>query len=136
SGNRQNGKKPDGKCGGALDSQPTKPTKGAFDAFVGDRSQARAGFLPDTLDRPRLGSFARPMSVRGTRMPATDCLWSTCDGSMTAHRNSRYLCSICATWFELLPPEDPGVYVGDLARLAESSGDSYEAMRAGAGAGP
>ena len=70
---------------------------------------------PATLahSRPRLGSFARPMPVRGHLMPTTDCLWATFNGTMTAHGN-RYLCGGCGTWFELLPPEEL-VYVGDLA---------------------
>jgi len=52
--------------------------------------------------------------VRGTRMPS-DCLWESCDGSSVGHGYGLYLCSTCSTWFELLPPEDLGVYVGDLA---------------------
>jgi hypothetical protein len=61
----------------------------------------------------RSGSFARPVVVRGTRMPS-ECLWATCGGTLTGQGHDRYLCSSCATWFELLPP-DFGVYVGDLA---------------------
>src|SRR5262245_33073418 len=93
-------------------SQPTKPTKGAFDAFVGNPSQAHASFSPVVADRPRLGSAARPMPVRGRKMPTTACLWATCPGSMTVYGRNRYLCSSCATWFELL--ELQGVYFGDL----------------------
>jgi hypothetical protein len=76
-------------------------------------------------DRPRLGSFARPMPVRGTNMPTTDCLWATCDGSMTARGHNRYLCSSCSTWFELLPL-DLGTYVGDLADDFDGVADKTE----------
>jgi hypothetical protein len=145
SGNRQNRQKPDRKSGCALSSQPTKPTRGAFDAFVGDRSQARADFLPDaggesallvtadrirtqrqrhdpenegenieTAPRQRNGSFARPVICRGSWMPA-ECPWGTCAGQVESKGHGRYQCSTCSTWFELLPLEDPGGYVGDLA---------------------
>ena len=67
-----------------------------------------------SADQPRTGSAARPMIVRGVQMPSTACLWTTCDGSMTAHGSNRYLCGGCRTWFELRPPEEL-VYVGDLA---------------------
>ena len=112
--NRQNRQKPDGNTGGAYEPKPTKPTKGTFDAFVGDPSQARASFSTAPTDRPRLGSFARPMVARGREMPTTDCLWATCGGNMAAYGRNRYLCSSCGTWFELLPPEEL-VYLGDLA---------------------
>ncbi len=92
SGNRQNRQKLDGNSGDAYEPEPTKPTKGAFDAFVGDPSQARASFSPVAADRPRLGSFARPMPVRGREMPTTDCLWGTCGGSLTVHGRDLYLC--------------------------------------------
>jgi hypothetical protein len=65
-----------------------------------------------TTKRPRPGSFARPIPVRGTRMPS-DCLWETCDGSLAGRVHNLYLCSKCENWFELLPPEDLGMYVGD-----------------------
>jgi hypothetical protein len=56
-------------------------------------------------ERPRIGSFARPRVARGTQMPS-DCLWATCNGLLTAHGHTHYLCSNCETWFELLPSED------------------------------
>jgi len=65
-----------------------------------------------TTERPRPGSFARPMPARGTRMPS-GCLWESCDGSLAKRIHSLYLCSKCETWFQLLPPEDLGIYVGD-----------------------
>src|SRR5262245_12593150 len=49
---------------------------------------------------PRVGTMAKPVIVRGAQLPNTDCLWSTCGGTMTAHGGNRYLCSDCATWFE------------------------------------
>ena len=115
SGNRQNRQKPDGISGDACKPEPTKPTNGAFDAFVGNPSQARASFPTAATDRGRIGSAARPMVVRGTQMPSLDCLWATCSGTMTIYGHNRYLCGSCATHFELLQPEDLGVYVGDLA---------------------
>jgi hypothetical protein len=65
-----------------------------------------------TTRRPRIGALGRPVPVRGTRMPS-DCLWETCDGSLAGRVHNLYLCSKCETWFELLPPEDLGMYVGD-----------------------
>jgi TubC N-terminal docking domain len=67
----------------------------------------------------RLGSPARPVVIRGTRMPA-DCPWHTCNGSMDSRGYTSGKCTLgycrnCDTWFELLPPQDLGVYVGDLA---------------------
>ena len=62
-------------------------------------------------ERPRLGSFARPMPVRGTLMPS-DCLWATCEGFLSGQDHSIYRCGGCGTLFELLPPEDLGIYVG------------------------
>jgi hypothetical protein len=77
-----------------------------------------------TTERPRPGSFARPMPVRGARMPS-GCLWESCDGSLAKRIHSLYLCSKCETWFELLPPEDLGAYVGDLAGDLDA-GDATE----------
>lgn len=71
-----------------------------------------------THSRPRLVLPARLVTVRGTGLPSTDCLWATCNGSMAARGHNHYLCSDCGTWFELLPPQDLGVYVGDLAASA------------------
>jgi hypothetical protein len=73
-----------------------------------------APIVGEIHDRPRLGSMARPAPVRGTRMPM-DCLWDTCDGSLTGKGHRLYQCGGCETWFELRPPEDLGVFVGDLA---------------------
>ena len=65
-------------------------------------------------DRPRIGTAARPMPVRGRGLPTLDCLWAKCGGSMALHGRDRFLCADCGTWFQLLPPEEL-VYVGDLA---------------------
>src|SRR5262245_40477613 len=87
-----------------------------------NKAELLAALRPVSTDRPRIGSAARPIVVRGTSMPSTACLWATCGGSMTAYGN-RYLCSDCATWFELLPPEEL-VYVGDLADELNVGDDS------------
>ncbi|HEU0177345.1 MAG TPA: hypothetical protein VFV58_24030 [Blastocatellia bacterium] len=67
-----------------------------------------------TAERPRIGSFARPRVVHATRA-LSNCPWPTCGGHLTTHGHNLYLCSICETWFELMSPEDLGVYVGDLS---------------------
>jgi hypothetical protein len=65
-------------------------------------------------ERPRSGSFACPVICRGDRMPM-GCPWDTCNGALTGKGHDLYHCGKCETWLRLLPPEDPGVYVGDLA---------------------
>jgi hypothetical protein len=101
-------------AGAVETSAPTsgriEPKMGAGCAEDDEGSAQRSGI--DT--RPRLGSFARPMPVRGVQMPM-DCLWDTCDGTLKEQGRGLYHCGKCETWFELLPPEDRGVYVGDLA---------------------
>jgi len=116
---------------------PGQPSKGVFEGFEGERSQAHASFSPDAtpeleaeefaltsqdittkVDRPRLGSCARPRVLLGTRMPA-DCPYHTCNGTMSQRGYTRgqctlAYCKICDNWFEL-KPDTPGVYVGDLA---------------------
>jgi len=88
------------------------------------RSQAQQP-QQHTHPRPRLGSFARPMPVRGTWMP-TECLWHTCNGDLTSRHAKLYECQSCATWFELMPPGDLGVYVGDLADDFDGHADETE----------
>src|SRR5215468_4021001 len=62
-------------------------------------------------DQPRIGTFGRPMVVRGRQLPTLDCLWAPCSGSLTLHGRDRFLCGDCGTWFRLLEPE--GVYFRD-----------------------
>lgn len=100
------------------DTIKVSPASGLTDEdrlAIRDHKAELLALLGRQPDAPRLGSFARPMVVRGTQMSDDICLWATCGGSMTAHGHNRYLCGACGTWFELLPPEDLGVYVGDLA---------------------
>src|SRR5262249_12434879 len=82
------------------------------DELMATLRENKAGLLAAlrscSTERPRLGSFARPMPVRGTRMPS-DCLWATCVGFLTWRSHKLHVCSNCETWFELLPPEDLGV---------------------------
>lgn len=83
-----------------------------------DREAIRAhkpGLLK-LLARPPLGSIKRPVPVRGLVMPMT-CLWDNCNGWLNHKKGRRpiHQCSECESWFELLPPEKPGVPVHDLA---------------------
>ena len=95
------------------DSAPTLDAPAAVEDVAIPTSDAEAVAVEKATERPRLGSFARPFVVRGAGMPIS-CLWTACDGRLSAQGGDRYLCSICVTWFELLPPEDLGVYVGDM----------------------
>ena len=62
---------------------------------------------PEAPERPRLGSSARPMPVRGTKARLGDsCLWTTCQGFVVGRGPTLYECSSCGTWFELLPMDD------------------------------
>jgi len=61
----------------------------------------------EPTERRPIGTLARPRVVRGTRA-LIDCPWSTCGGPLTAHGRNLYVCATCATWFEMLPPEDLG----------------------------
>jgi hypothetical protein len=101
-----------------LDAPTAEPP--AVEGVAIPAPDAEAVAVERETERPRLGSFARPMPVRGTRMPM-NCLWATCDGLLSAQGHNLHICSNCATWFELLPPPDLGVYVGDLAE--EDAGD-------------
>ena len=117
SGNRQNRQKPDEKQGDAYEPEPTKPTEGTFDAFVGDPSQARASFSPSAADRPRLGSAARPMVVQARRL--ISCPYGTCGGNLLSSKNNLRQCATCGNWFKLTAPdEDLAAYVTADARIS------------------
>lgn len=103
------------------DSAPTLNAPAAVEDTAIPTPGVEAAAVEKAAERPRSGSFARPVVARGAGMPM-DCLWATCDGCLSARGHDRYLCSICSTWFELLPT-DFGVYVGD---LAEDFGDGVE----------
>jgi hypothetical protein len=95
------------------DSAPTLDAPAAVEDTAIPTPDVEAVAVEKATERPRSGSFARPVVARGAGMPIS-CLWTACDGCLSAQGGDRYLCSICSTWFELLPPEDLGVYIGDL----------------------
>lgn len=100
-------------------SEPGNGDAGATPAPEPEAVEEFALTPQDVPEPPRLGSCARPMPIRGTRMPP-DCPWHTCNGTMSQRGYTRGECTLgycqnCDTWFELLPPEDLGVYLGDLA---------------------
>jgi len=75
----------------------------AADPGAGDRAQASVPLaIEKATERLRLGSFARPRPVSGTRMPSVCPWWPNCDGHLTAHGHNLHLCSTCETWFEFL----------------------------------
>lgn len=56
------------------------------------------------LTRPPLGSFRRPLAVRGRRL--AECPFDGCAGAVTQLKESTArLCGKCGWYFELLPPE-------------------------------
>src|SRR5262249_49614675 len=116
--------------------QGSKGSKGTFDTFDTSppegysKIQALPGVEPSAVEeltipsvepeptpqaktRPRLGSMGRPVSVRGAQL--TGCPYHTCGGDLTSHGHGLYECQACGNWFERLPLEDLGVFVGDLA---------------------
>jgi hypothetical protein len=95
------------------DSVPSLDAPTAAEDAVPPTPGVEAVAVEKATERPRSGSFARPVVVRGAGM-LISCLWTACDGRLSAYGGDRYLCSICSTWFELLST-DFGVYVGDLA---------------------
>ena len=95
------------------DSAPTLDAPAAAEDAATPTPGVEAIAVEKATERPRSCSFARPVVARGAGMPIS-CLWTACDGRLSAQGGDRYLCSICVTWFELLPPEDLGVYVGDM----------------------
>src|SRR5262245_35831488 len=57
---------------------------------------------PAATDRPRIGTAARPMVVRGDWIG--ECLWDNCDGALIARRwgkwGSLIQCKKCGAYFE------------------------------------
>ncbi|HEU0179426.1 MAG TPA: hypothetical protein VFV58_34780 [Blastocatellia bacterium] len=62
--------------------------------------------LLNLLNRPPVGSIARPRICRGARMPIF-CPWANCEGRISGQGGALYLCGDCGTWFELRPLENP-----------------------------
>lgn len=89
-----------------VETSPGRP--GGSDTSGND---AEFGQALDVSGMPRSGSIARPMPVRGSWIPDY-CLWDNCEGQSTGKGGDLYQCVACETWFELLPPESPGVLVG------------------------
>ncbi len=74
--------------------------------------------IPSGRAQAHLGSFARPISVRGSRL--TGCPYHDCGGDLTPASDGLYECQTCRSWFRLLPLEEmnDGDAYSSLARLA------------------
>jgi hypothetical protein len=61
------------------------------------------------LDHPKPGSLEHPQIVRAKKAPMV-CLWDNCDGWLNPEKGrGLFLCSGCGSYFEPLPPEEPGI---------------------------
>ncbi|MGH9939302.1 MAG: hypothetical protein ACREAM_23925, partial [Blastocatellia bacterium] len=56
----------------------------------------------DNSMRPKLGTFARPRTVYGSRLPG--CPYD-CAGALLSHDHGLFECETCRTWWTLRPPD-------------------------------
>ncbi len=104
-----------------VEGRPSKATEGVFEGSEGSAKESFGSFdsaSPKKTQKiyTKLGSAGRPVPVRGLVMSLV-CLWDNCNGWLDHKKGRRTLhqCSGCESWFELLPPEEPGLPVHDLA---------------------